>query len=118
MNKHFWLCLQKRIIGLTELEPNTIPDCQYEFHKSKSALLNHIQSIMTLFLYFLITERTSRNSDEFDMLVTIAKDRDLSDSDTMTSTSTSSSAKKKKHKNKEKSRDKVRIWDIGNRSIG
>ncbi|XP_038063596.1 rab-like protein 6 [Patiria miniata] len=53
-----------------------------------------------------LTKRPSLPADDFDNLLSVTKDEDISDTDTMTSTSTSSSAvKKKKHKSKDKDRD-------------
>ncbi|XP_022085387.1 rab-like protein 6 [Acanthaster planci] len=59
-----------------------------------------------------LKKRPSLPADDFDNLLSVTKDEDISDTDTMTSTSTSSSAVKKK---KHRSRDKDREDDRGSR---
>lgn len=68
--------------------------------------LNFLESVTSKPAKQTVSRNLSRASDEFDVLVSVVQDEDISDCETNTSTSTSSSAKKKKkHKSKDKEED-------------
>ncbi|XP_041482159.1 rab-like protein 6 isoform X1 [Lytechinus variegatus] len=68
--------------------------------------LNFLESVTSKPAKPVVSRNLSRASDEFDVLVSVVQDEDISDCETNTSTSTSSSAKKKKkHKSKDREED-------------
>ncbi|XP_030853601.1 rab-like protein 6 isoform X2 [Strongylocentrotus purpuratus] len=68
--------------------------------------LNFLESVTSKPAKQTVSRNLSRASDEFDVLVSVVQDEDISDCETNTSTSTSSSAKKKKkHRSKDKEED-------------
>eukprot|EP00057_Strongylocentrotus_purpuratus_P022628 XP_011677102.1 PREDICTED: probable E3 ubiquitin-protein ligase HUL5 [Strongylocentrotus purpuratus] len=71
------------------------------------ALMFYNKVIVTMPFPFLFYKKLLGNSDEFDVLVSVVQDEDISDCETNTSTSTSSSAKKKK-KHRSKDKEEVR----------